>query len=77
MYSVYIETSIPSFHYTLRTDPESIARKHWTCRWWKEYSTKFILTTSAAVIDELRKGNGKSNHKKSSQRIFFYPCSEA
>lgn len=45
MQTVYIETSIPSFYYTLRTDAESIARMHWTRQWWKEYSTKFTLTT--------------------------------
>jgi len=64
MYTVYIETSIPSFYYTLRTDPESIARKHWTRRWWKEYSKKCTLTTSVAVIDELRQGIGKKTEER-------------
>jgi len=36
--TVYIETSIPSFYYTLRTDPESVARMNWTRRWWQEYA---------------------------------------
>jgi predicted nucleic acid-binding protein len=56
---VYVETSIPSFYFTLRTDPESIARMHWTRRWWAEYATRCMLTTSAAVIDELRRGTGE------------------
>jgi predicted nucleic acid-binding protein len=43
----------------LRTDPESIARRNWTHQWWKENSEKFILTTSAAVIAELRKGTSE------------------
>jgi len=64
MKTIYIETSIPSFYYTLRTDPESIARMHWTRQWWKEYSTKCILTTSAAVIDELRQGIGKKAEER-------------
>ncbi len=64
MQTVYIETSIPSFYYTLRTDSESIARMHWTRQWWKEYSKKFILTTSAAVIDELRQGIGKNTEER-------------
>jgi predicted nucleic acid-binding protein len=64
MQTVYIETSIPSFYYTLRTDAESIARMHWTRQWWKEYSTKFALTTSAAVIDELRQGIGKNTEER-------------
>ena len=25
---IYIETTIPSFYHTLRTDPESVARMH-------------------------------------------------
>jgi len=57
--SIYIETSIPGFYYTTRNDLESIARMHWTRRWWEEYYSEFRLVTSAAVIDEL--GKGKSN----------------
>jgi len=57
--TVYVETSIPSFYFTLRTDPESIARMHWTRQWWAEYAADCTLTTSAAVIDELRKGTGE------------------
>ncbi len=65
MNTIYIETSIPSFYYTLRTDPESIARMHWTHQWWNENSQKFELMTSAAVIGELRKGTSE----KTSARI--------
>jgi len=54
--TIYIETSIPSFYHTLRTDPESIARRNWTHQWWRENATKLTLMTSAAVIAELRKG---------------------
>ena len=50
--TVYIETSIPSFYHTLRTDPESVARMHWTRQWWQEYAAESALVTSAAVIDE-------------------------
>ncbi len=62
--TIYIETSIPSFYHTLRTDPESIARMHWTRRWWDEYFKKYNLTTSVAVIDELRKGTGKKTKER-------------
>ncbi len=65
MNTIYIETSIPTFYYTLRTDPESIARMHWTHQWWNENSQKFELMTSAAVIGELRKGTSE----KTSARI--------
>jgi hypothetical protein len=54
--TVYVETTIPSFYYTLRDDPESVARMHWTRQWWTEYAGLFSLATSAAVIDELRRG---------------------
>ena len=59
--TVYIETSIPSFYHTLRTDPESVARMHWTHQWWQEYADKSTLLTSAAVIEELQQGAGSKN----------------
>ncbi len=40
---VYIETTIPSFYFTLRTDPESVARMHWTRLWWDSYSEESEL----------------------------------
>jgi predicted nucleic acid-binding protein len=55
---VYIETTIPSFYYTDRTDPEALARINWTHRWWSSYAPDFVLTSSAAVIAELRRGKG-------------------
>ena len=63
---VYIETSIPSFYYTLRTDPESVARMHWTRQWWQEYADKNTLVTSAAVIEELQQGTGGKNDERMS-----------
>lgn len=54
---VYIETTIPSFYHTLRGDPESVARMHWTRQWWAEYGPQFDLCTSPAVILELQQGS--------------------
>ena len=54
---VYIETTIPSFYYTLRTDVESLARQSWTRKWWEQYADQCILVSSTAVIEELRKGS--------------------
>lgn len=54
---VYIETTIPSFYHTLRTDAESVARMHWTRQWWAEYGSRFELFTSPAVILELQQGS--------------------
>ncbi len=53
---VYIETSIPSFYYEDRTDPEAVARREWTRNWWDNYSDRYFLMTSPAVVDELSRG---------------------
>ena len=56
---IYIETTIPSFYHTLRTDAESRVRQKWTRQWWDEYADIFTLVSSAAVIEELRGGTGE------------------
>ncbi len=53
---IYIETTIPSSYYTLRTDEESLIRQKLTRQWWEEYADLFILTSSTAVLEELREG---------------------
>jgi predicted nucleic acid-binding protein len=62
---IYIETTIPSFYYTLRSDPESVARMHWTRRWWGQFADQSELVTSETVVAELSRGTGK----KTSERI--------
>ncbi len=59
---VYIETSIPSFYYEARTEPDMVARREWTREWWNRASDNYVLVTSLAVLDELNRGNfpGKS-----------------
>ena len=54
--TVYIETTIPSSYYDERPEPEMVARRLWTRRWWDEKRRQYSLLTSSAVIDELRKG---------------------
>ncbi|HEY9705027.1 MAG TPA: type II toxin-antitoxin system VapC family toxin [Allocoleopsis sp.] len=54
---VYIETSIPSFYYEIRTEPDMIARKEWTRLWWNQIRNEYETVTSVAVLDELNKGN--------------------
>lgn len=56
MKSIYIETSIPSFFYETRQEPEMVARKNWTHRWWKQYRIQYELFTSDGVIAELSEG---------------------
>ena len=54
---IYIETTIPSFYHTLRTDAESRVRQKWTRQWWNEYAGIFTLVSSVAVIEEARIDN--------------------
>jgi hypothetical protein len=54
---VYIETTIPSFYHSTRSDPESLARKNWTQHWWDFKKESYELFTSSAVLDELKKGD--------------------
>ncbi len=54
---VYIETSIPSFYYEVRTEPEMVARRQWTQQWWEYAQDTYELISSAAVLTELNVGN--------------------
>jgi len=76
--TVYIETSIPSFYYTLRTDAASVARMHWTRQWWHEYADDCTLLTSVAVIEELQRGTGGKNEERISllDRAMVLPISD-
>lgn len=56
MKTVYIETSIPSFYYETRTEPEMIARKNWTREWWDKHRNQYNIVTSNGVIAELQEG---------------------
>jgi hypothetical protein len=55
--SVYIETSIPSFFFEGRSEPEMVARKNWTREWWNGCRHRYDLKTSEAVVAELEEGN--------------------
>ena len=54
---VYIETSIPSFYYEVRREPEMVARRVWTREWWNGHRDHYVLVTSVAVIEELGAGD--------------------
>jgi hypothetical protein len=54
---VYIETSIPSFYFEVRPEPEMVARRQWTRDWWTNARNRYHLVTSAAVLSELDRGN--------------------
>ncbi|MDM8565064.1 hypothetical protein QUF74_05370 [Candidatus Halobeggiatoa sp. HSG11] len=47
MNNIYIETTIPSFYYTSRTDVQSMAMKEWTQEWWNEYAPTYNLYSNS------------------------------
>ncbi len=53
----YIETTIPSFYYEVRTEPSMVARRDWTRRWFDSAIASDRIVSSVAVLDELRRGN--------------------
>lgn len=53
----YVETTIPSFYHEVRTEPEMVARKDWTRRWFDAVIHTDRVVTSAAVIAELESGD--------------------
>ncbi len=53
---VYIETTIPSFYYEVRSEAEMVARRKWTRSWWSDCRKDFEVVTSEAVLDELKAG---------------------
>lgn len=50
---VHIETTISSFYFETRSEPEMTARREWTRRWWDDAGNSYELVTSKAVIEEL------------------------
>ena len=53
----YIETTIPSFYHEVRTEPEMVARRDWTRRWFDAIVKTDRVVTSAAVVAELESGD--------------------
>lgn len=56
---VYVETTIPSFYFSQRTDPETMVRSQWTRRWWADAADLYELVTSIPVLDELAAGQSE------------------
>jgi len=54
---IYIETTIPSYYYEIRPQPEFVAMRNWTREWWDHHRHIYELVTSDPVIDELEGGN--------------------
>lgn len=53
---VYVETTIPSFYYSHRQEPEMVAMRNWTLEWWDNHSGDYELVSSLVVVDELKQG---------------------
>ena len=50
METVYVETTIPSFYFEARKEPEMVARRNWTRQWWDQRAKKdFDLVTPNLV----------------------------
>lgn len=56
---VYVETTIPSAYFELRTAPTVVARREWTRQWWESAPARDELVTSPAVLDELSAGQSE------------------
>ena len=58
MARIYVETSIASFYYEVRTEPDMVARREWTRRWYDAavLGTDQIVTSLATIV-ELNNGD--------------------
>ena len=56
MSRIYVETTIPSFYYESRSEPTSVARRLWTREWFDASVLFDEIVTSAAVLEELERG---------------------
>ena len=54
---IYIETSIPSFYYDNRPQPEFVACRNWTREWWDKHCHDHELFISDPVLFELENGD--------------------
>ena len=50
---IYVETTIPSFYFETRANPEVAIRRQWTREWWDDPKPNQRLVTSFIVIQEL------------------------
>ena len=55
--TVYIETTIPSFYFEERPEPEMVSRRNWTRQWWDHHRQFYDIVISEAVIAELEGGD--------------------
>lgn len=64
MARIYVETTIPSFYFDVRSAAEMVARRNWTRRWFDAArQSGDELVTSLAVEAELRNGDYPSRQE--------------
>lgn len=56
---VYVETTIPSFYYETRPEPEMVARRRATREWWERARMAYEMITSSTVLLELAAGTSE------------------
>jgi predicted nucleic acid-binding protein len=61
---LYIETTIPSFYFNQRPEPEMVARCNWTRKWWTNQLADFESVSSYIVVEELENGNHPQKAEK-------------
>ncbi len=78
---VYIETTIPSFYFETRSEPEMVARREWTRRWWDRSAATdtYEFVTSVAVVEELSRGDfpARDSCLKLIERLLLVPAEPA
>lgn len=62
--TVYIETTIPSFYYSDRAEPEMVVVRDWTREWWRLERQSYLLVSSVVVLDELSRGEHANKEDK-------------
>jgi len=67
MKKVYLETSIFSFYYDERTQPDIVARRSWTREFWELCKANYSMFTSVGTLTELNRGN--KSHKGAALRL--------
>jgi hypothetical protein len=67
MKTVYLETSIFSFYYDERPEPEIVARRHWTRSFWEICKLNYAMFTGAGALSELKRGN--KSHKGAALKL--------
>ncbi|MBW3539689.1 MAG: hypothetical protein KY476_05410 [Planctomycetes bacterium] len=56
MPAIYVETTIASFYFEERSEPEMVARRNWTRQWWDDCRLNYDVgtMTSDPAIDAVR-----------------------